>query len=321
METKTKTRTRTKITTVTLNAAIDKTYYVPALVKGTIMRAESVLSMAGGKGVNVARVLHQLGHPEVAATGFASGYNGQFIIDQVREIGIEAEFVGALGESRLCLNFIDRGDGTSTEILEPGPDIRKEHLDNLKRKLQQLAEESALVIFSGSIPKGLHSGLYTELIGIARVAGAEVFLDTSGEPLSQGLQAKPSFIKPNEEEIAPLLEGTGENELYEGVLSLMNKGISNVVVTLGGEGAVAGVEGKLYRVLTPKLKAVNTVGCGDAFVAGYAYGFVRSWPAVECLKYAAASGCANAMTQVAGDVRLADHQKLLREIGIEAWNR
>ncbi|TFE30629.1 1-phosphofructokinase family hexose kinase [Cohnella luojiensis] len=312
---------RKKITTVTLNAAIDKTYYVPTLVKGTVMRAESVLSAAGGKGVNVARVLRQLGHTEVAATGFASGYNGKFIIDQVKEIGIEAEFVEALGESRLCLNFIDRGDGTSTEILEPGPDIREKHLDHLKRKLHQLAQESALVIFSGSIPKGLHPGLYAQLIGIARAAGAEVFLDASGKPLSQGLLAKPSFIKPNEEEIVPLLAGTIENDLYEGVVSLMNKGIANVVVTLGGEGAVAGVEGKLYRVQTPKLKVVNTVGCGDAFVAGYAYGFARNWPAVECLQYAAAAGCANALSSVAGDVRLADHQTLLREVRVEAWNR
>ncbi|MCD9022801.1 1-phosphofructokinase family hexose kinase [Cohnella silvisoli] len=315
---------KTKITTVTLNAAIDKTYYVPVLAKGKVIRAEKILSMAGGKGVNVARVLRQLGHSNVAATGFASGYNGQFIIDQVRKIGIESEFVGASGESRLCLNFIDRTDGSSTEVLEPGPEIREEHLVNFKSKLQRLSEESGLVIFSGSIPKGLSSGLYAELIEIARQAGAEVFLDASGEPLVQGLAAKPSFIKPNEDEILPLLaetEKSGGQDLYGGVISLMEKGIPNVVVTLGGEGAVAGAEGKLYRVRIPKLRPVNTVGSGDAFVAGYAYGFIRGWPAPRCLSYAAAAGCANALSQVAGDVRLSDHERILRDVQVEEWHR
>jgi tagatose 6-phosphate kinase len=315
---------KTKITTVTLNAAIDKTYYLPVLAKGKVIRAEQILSMAGGKGVNVARVLRQLGHPKVAATGFASGYNGQFIIDQVKELGIESEFVGASGESRLCLNFIDRSDGSSTEVLEPGPEINEEHLNNFKRKLKRLCEESELIILSGSLPKGLSSGLYAELIGIARTAGAKVFLDASGEPLVLGFAAKPIFIKPNEDEIIPLLAGTSEpggHNLYDGVLSLMKKGVPNVVVTLGGEGAVAGIDGKLYRIRIPKLKPVNTVGCGDAFVAGYAYGFVRGWPAVQCLSYAAAAGCANALSPAAGDIRLSDHELILREVTVEEWRR
>ncbi len=312
---------KTKITTVTLNAAIDKTYYLPALAKGKVVRAEQVLSMAGGKGVNVARVLRQLGHPEVAATGFASGYNGQFIIDQVKEIGIESEFVGASGESRLCLNFIDRSDGSSTEVLEPGPEILTEHLDNFKRKLRHLGEESGLVIFSGSIPKGLSSGLYAELIEIARSAGAEIFLDASGEPLVHGLAAKPSFIKPNVDEIVPLLAGMGELDLYDGVCSLMEKGIPNVIVTLGGEGAVAGIEGKLYRVQIPKIKPINTVGSGDAFVAGFAYGYARDWPAADRLRYAAAAGCANALSPAAGDVRRSDHEEILRHVRVEEWSR
>ncbi|RED64035.1 1-phosphofructokinase family hexose kinase [Cohnella lupini] len=312
---------RAKITTVTLNAAIDKTYYVPTWAKGTVMRAEKVLSMAGGKGVNVARVLHQLGHPAMAATGFASGYNGRFISDQVQELGIESEFVGAIGESRLCLNFIDGRDGSSTEVLEQGPEILEEHLENFKRKLTRLSAESALVIFSGSIPRGLSPSLYAELIGITRAEGAEVFLDASGAPLTQGLVAKPGFIKPNEEEIVPFLAGDGYGNLFDGVSSLMNQGVANVVVTLGGEGAVAGIDGSHYRVRTPKLDVVNTVGCGDAFVAGYAYGFVRKWTAVECLKHAAAAGCANALSPAAGDIRLSDHRRLLREIEVEAWNR
>ncbi|MFC5402163.1 1-phosphofructokinase family hexose kinase [Cohnella soli] len=310
---------RDTITTVTLNAAIDKTYYVPALVKGTVMRATEVLSMAGGKGVNVARVLHQLGHSDVVATGFAAGYNGRFLVDRIRESGIGAEFVEANGESRLCLNFIDAADSSSTEILEPGPQVEDEHIAALKSKVSELAQRSAVVVLSGSLPKGAPPSLYAELIELVRASGAEPFLDTSGAPLAQALAAKPAFIKPNEDEIVPLLAGQCDGNLFEGVKSLSTHGIRNVVVTLGGDGAAAIVDGAAYRVTIPKLQAVNTVGCGDAFVAGYAYGSSRGWSAEACLRHAAAAGCANALSTVAGDVKANDFEALLPRITIGEW--
>jgi tagatose 6-phosphate kinase len=306
----------THITTVTLNAAIDKTYYLPSLDKGKVNRADKVLSMAGGKGNNVARVLRQLGHVGITATGFASGYNGKFIIEQLNESGIITEFVAASGESRLCLNFLD---GSSTEVLEPGPEIFPEHLDNLKRELHRLSASSRLVIFSGSIPKGLSTDLYAELIELSRSAGAEVFLDASGDPLIQGLKAMPIFIKPNEDEIESLLPFTGKTDIRNTIVALMEQGVPNVVVTLGGEGAIAGVNGKLFQVKIPQIQTVNTVGCGDAFVAGYAFGYVRNWPPEQCLRHAAAAGCANALSPVAGDLKLSDQQDLLREVQVEQW--
>ncbi|MFC5468387.1 1-phosphofructokinase family hexose kinase [Cohnella suwonensis] len=312
---------RDTITTVTLNAAIDKTYFVPALVKGTVMRATEVLSMAGGKGVNVARVLHQLGHPDVVATGFAAGHNGRYLVDRIRESGIGADFVVANGESRLCLNFIDGVDDSSTEVLEPGPEVEAEHLAALKNKIGGLAERSAVVVLSGSLPRGAPPSLYAELIELVRAAGALPFLDASGAPLALGLSAMPAFIKPNEEEILKLLAGNGDGDLdlREGALALARQGIRNVVVTLGGEGAAAFVDGVAYRVAIPKLKAVNTVGCGDAFVAGYAYGSSRGWSAEACLRHAAAAGCANALSAVAGDVKKDDFDMLLPRISIGEW--
>ncbi|KIL36791.1 hypothetical protein SD71_05845 [Cohnella kolymensis] len=307
------------ITTVALNAAIDKTYYLDEICKGTVMRAEKVLAAAGGKGINVARVLKQLGHEKVAAAGFAAGHNGRFIVDHVMDTGIDAEFITVPGESRLCLNFIDRTDNSTTEVLEPGPQIDGEHLDLLKERLQELAGRSKLVIFSGSLPQGLDSGLYADLIRLADSAGAGVFLDASGAPLEQGMEAKPSFIKPNEDEVRPWLPDGEAPDLVKAVTALMAKGIPNVVITLGAEGAVAGIAGKIYRVQIPALQAVNTVGCGDAFVAGFAYGHVRRWSAQDCLRHAAAAGCANALSPIAGDLRMADHRQLLGEIRISEW--
>jgi len=310
---------RTTITTVTLNAAIDKTYYMPAFVKGKVSRAAKVVSTAGGKGLNVARVLKQLGHAEVAATGFAGGYNGQFIVNGVKEAGIRSEFVAIPGESRLCMNFIDECDGSSTEVLEPGPVIGEDQLERFKRELQRLSAESALVVFSGSLPGGTAPALYAELIALSRAAGADVFLDTSGESLVRGVTALPSFIKPNEDEIVSLLPDSHDGDLREGIRKLMAQGIPIVAATLGAEGAVAGAGGRIYRVRIPKIEPVNTVGSGDSFVAGYAYGHVRGWPIEECLRYAAAAGSANALSETTGDVDPREHARLLREIAVEEW--
>ncbi|TJY41501.1 1-phosphofructokinase family hexose kinase [Cohnella pontilimi] len=310
---------KTRIITVTLNAAIDKTYYLAEVMKGRVLRAEKVLAVAGGKGVNVARVLRQLGHEDVAVTGFAGGYNGRFIADQVREYGIIEEFVKVRGESRLCLNFMDSRDGSSTEVLEPGPELGREQAEEMKAKIGALASQSRLIIFSGSIPRGLPADFYADLIRIASSCGAEVFLDASGEPLAHGLAAVPQLIKPNADEIRPWLTGSGERAVAAAVTKLMDKGIPNVVVTLGEEGALAGIKGRIYRIHIPRIAAVNTVGSGDAFLAGFAYGYVRGWSSENCLRHAAAAGCANALSPIAGDVDVGNYENLLQEVSVETW--
>jgi tagatose 6-phosphate kinase len=269
--------------------------------------------------VNVARVLRQLGHEQVTATGFTGGYNGRFIAEQVRQLGITEQFVPVTGESRLCLNFIDGIDGSSTEVLEPGPELGQQQAEEMKQKLALLAAESRIVILSGSIPQGLPADLYADLIRIAASHGADVFLDASGAPLARGLEAYPQFIKPNEDEILPWMSGTGEHAAATALYALMDKGISHVVVTLGAHGALAGIRGRLFRVRIPRIEAVNTVGCGDAFVAGFAYAYARDWTAEQSLRHAAAAGCANALSPIAGDVRMNDHERLAQQVMVEAW--
>lgn len=311
---------RNRITTVTLNAAIDKTYYVSSLAPGGVTRVGRVLAAAGGKGVNVAKVLRQLGHEDVTATGFAGGHNGRFIASKLAEAGIHAAFTETKGESRICLNIIAEDDGASTELLEPGPQIGEAELETFKLLLRELSRDSALVAFSGSLPRGVSAGLYAELIAIAKSEGAQTLLDTSGEALALGVAALPSFVKPNEDEARALLGEASGQALRDALAALMERGLRAAVVTLGAEGAVAAAEGSLYRVRIPRINPVNTVGSGDSFVAGYAYGRVRGWPAAECFRYAAAAGCANALSSVAGDVDIEVRDRLLKEITVEEWS-
>ncbi|UNK20163.1 1-phosphofructokinase family hexose kinase [Paenibacillus sp. N3/727] len=323
------------IVTVTLNAAIDKTYYMNGWSSGTVMRVDRVHAIAGGKGLNVSRVLHQLGHPELTATGFTAGYNGQFIVRAAESEGFGTDFVSIEGESRVCLSIVDEVNHTFTEALEPGPLVTPEDEERMKSKIGDLAQKAGLIIISGSLPKGCRPELYTELIEICSSHGSEVFLDTSGAALIEGMKGKPGFIKPNEDEIKPWLHDTivadrNMDSESDAEVSLHNYGaaiqklakdtrISRVIVTLGALGALACIGDTVYRVHIPRMNIVNPVGSGDSFVAGYAFAHVRNMSAMECLRYAAAAGSANALNPTAGCVVPTDFGRLLEQIKVEPW--
>jgi tagatose 6-phosphate kinase len=295
------------ITTVTLNAAIDKTYYVAHFIRGESHRTTRMYAEAGGKGINVARTLMQLGERPMT-TGFLGGSNGAFISKELQRLGIPHDFVEVNEESRLCLNIIDEAQFSTTEVLESGPTISASELEQIKIKISRLAKQSEIVSFSGSVPKGVSSTIYAELIEIAQKEGARVFLDTSGEALQKGICSLPFFIKPNEKEITDLTgrQAETEEELIQSIGALMEKGITCVTVSLGEQGSITGFEGRIYRAKAPQLQVVNTVGCGDAFVAGMLSGFYRKASIEDCLRLATAAGSANALSNQAGYVRMAD---------------
>jgi tagatose 6-phosphate kinase len=306
------------ITTITLNAAIDKTYVLNHFPLGAVSRVAEMISVPGGKGINVARVARQLGGT-VKASGFVGGSNGDFIVKELTKAGINNDFVRVDGESRLCLNMLDQSTGTSTEVLEPGPTVTAEQAEAMKRQVSRLAADSKIVAFSGSLPKGAPATLYAELVTIAKARGAIVFLDASGDPLAEGVKALPFLIKPNEDEIGRLLGAKPEREeqLLDGIRKLMEQGIGCVVVTLGAAGSIAGVNGKLLRIRVPKVEAINAVGSGDSFVAGMAVALANGQSAEQALLLAAAAGTANALNAQAGDVRLEDVERIRSQIVVE----
>lgn len=315
------------ITTVTFNAAVDKTYFLDQWKKNDVSRVRRVLSEPGGKGINVAKVVKDLGGQAVA-TGFVAGFNGQFIRSKLDEMEIPHQFLDVEGESRLCLNMMDASDGTSTELLEPGPTVTQENLDSMKKHLLQAVQNSQIIVLSGSLPAGVSADAYADIIGEIKATGTKVFLDTSGEALRNGVKAVPDFIKPNETEIAQLIgeeitEHTGD--LHERLLvhahEIAGRGIENVCITLGGDGAVAVINGSGYRVKTPKITPVNTVGCGDAFVAGFAYAKEKGEAPEDCLRVAAAASVANAMERAAGSVKKENFESFLKEVQIEQVQR
>lgn len=290
------------ITTVTLNASIDKAYVLDGILNpGIVMRVKEVRNTAGGKGLNVTKLVNLCGQP-VLATGFLGGFNGKYLEFLLEQDQIASQFTWVQGETRSCINILE-DKFSSTEFLEPGFTVSAEEelafLDNFR----QLLDQTSIVTISGSLPKGVSPSIYGTLIAETKAAGKRVILDSSGASFKEGLLAKPTMVKPNQEELEALFDVTissTENVITYGQ-KLVDQGIEYVLISLGGEGAVLLHAGKVYQGRPPKIDPVNTVGCGDSMVGAFAVALERNYSPVDCLKFAIAVGTANALSPFTGN--------------------
>lgn len=307
------------ITTVTLNASIDKAYHMAKPIEnGTVMRVESCRNSAGGKGLNVARVIKRCGS-EVNATGFVGGFNGAYLESLLDADGIKNGFCHVKGETRSCINILDPAFG-STEYLEPGCTIEPEEADEFLEKVfpEQIAG-SDVVAMSGSAPKGLGKDIYARLVKLAKEAGKQVILDTSGELLDRGMEALPTMVKPNRDELEALFgqKVTSLKDVVELGTRLYDRGIANVVISLGGDGAILICADGVFHARSPRLEVVNTVGCGDSMVAGFACALERGMAPAESLRYASSVASANAMSPNTGDFEPEVQQDIYSKVTVE----
>lgn len=305
------------ILTVTANAAIDKRYVVERFGVGNVNRVKSCAANAGGKGINVARVASIAGE-KMTATGFLGGHAGKFISERVEARGIKSDFVWCEGESRTCINIWDEVEKKQTEFLEPGFSVTDADCDRLIEKFISILPACRVVTISGSTPKGAGSGLYKRLIREAREAGKPVILDTSGKLLEDCLLERPTMIKPNIDEIRALT-GRPMNSregLIRAARDLHDDGIEIVVISLGGDGSLVSCGEGVYDVKVPKIDAVNTVGCGDSMIAGFAVGISRGLSMVETIRLASAVSAANAMRLETGFFVKEDMEAILPKVQI-----
>lgn len=305
------------IVTVTLNPAIDKTCTLTSLLPGTVNRMESVKNLAGGKGINVTKVLRQYDYP-VCALGFLGGYTGDFIEKYVRQIGSDCCFTKIKGETRTNINVL-AGDGYVTELLEPGAEISEQESDAFYHTYEKKIAESDLVILSGSVPKGVPAGIYGELIKTASAQGKKVLLDTSGEPLREGVSARPFMIKPNMKELEVLAEKRlrDREEVLHAALHFHMQGIEHVMVSMGEKGLLYVTGQSAYFAEAPHVKAVNTVGCGDSVVAAFAMGILSEETPAEILRWCTAVSAANAMTMESAVILKDNAEEIAADIYVE----
>ncbi|MGW0478524.1 1-phosphofructokinase family hexose kinase [Nonomuraea sp. NPDC003214] len=283
------------ILTVTLNAALDVTYQVPAVEWDGVNRVAAVHRRAGGKGVNVARVLAALGQ-EVLVTGLAGGPTGRAIEADLGAAGLPAALAPIAGESRTTL-AVSQPSG-ATLFNEPGPRVSEDELGNFLTHYESLLDGARAVVISGSLPQGVPADVYARLAAVAAARGVPAIVDADGEPLRHAPGGRPAVVKPNAEELARAVpHGTPE----EGAQALRERGAEAVVVSQGEAGLLAVTAGGVLRARMPYKVDGNPTGAGDALVAGLALGLVERSPWPEQLRRAAALGAAAVAAPVAGD--------------------
>ena len=311
------------IITVTLNAAIDKTLAVPNFRLGRRHRAVEQTAMAGGKGVNVARALKTLGQP-VIATGVAGGPTGTRIIEQLTEEAILNDFVRIREESRTSTAVVDPTNNEQTEINERGPAVSEAELELFVDKLLYLAKGAGVVVFSGSLPRGVPADLYARLIAEINRLGAVTVLDAEGEALRLGTRAEPTVVTPNEPEAEELVghEFNDDEDRTIAVRELVQLGAREAIMTLpdGCVGVVGeGAERSLLsaRIDPGLVEARSSVGSGDAFLAGFVAARYGDRDPEHCLRFAVACGAESIQHFGAGVLDPRELKRLMPEVAVE----
>jgi 1-phosphofructokinase/tagatose 6-phosphate kinase len=308
------------ILTVTLNAAIDRTIAVPSFRQGNRHRAVEASTIAGGKGVNVARALKLLGRP-VIATGLAGGPAGARLMESLAEESILTDFTWIAGESRTNIAVIDPTTGEQTEINERGPDVSSEELDRFLGRLLYLARGASMCVIAGSLPPSVPSSFCARLIEELKGLGVDSVLDTEGEPLNAGLRAEPAVVTPNvaEAESAVGHEFNDRDETLTGLRGLIELGAGEAAIT-SPRGCIATVgdatSRRTYDVAAPELEPVAAVGSGDAFLAGFVAARFEGASPRDCLAYGVACGAESTQHFGAGSVDPAEVDQLLPQIEV-----
>jgi 1-phosphofructokinase family hexose kinase len=291
------------IITVTLNAALDRTLTVPNFQQGHRHRASQGLTLAGGKGINVARALKRLDVP-VVATGLAGGRTGTRIVEELTSEAILNDFVRIADESRTSTAVVDPMSSSFTEINEWGPHVEPEELEMLRDKLRYLSRGADAVVFAGSLPRGVNESFYADAIRELNRAGVRTVLDADGEPLRLGLESEPTLVAPNQHEAEALVGQELEEEDFAMALdSIAELGARTVLITLEtGCYGLTREERPPRRVyaVAPRLEPVSTVGAGDVLTAAFLAARLDERSFDDALRFAVAAASASTLEVGAG---------------------
>ena len=308
---------RSRLVFVTANSSIDRLYEVERLTDGLIHRPTSVVARPGGKGLNAARAAVALG-ARVTAVGIVAGRAGDWIVEQLAEIGIDARMAHSTGETRTCVSILDRSTGSLTELYEPGERIEPGAWAVLESLVTQELDRDDVgaLTFSGSLPPGAPIDGYARIARIATRRSIPVLADAYGSALAELLPEHPAVVKVN---AAEATEATGlpvsdPASAAAAARVLRARGASGVVVTLGVAGAVVVTATASTRLVPPDVRGSYPVGSGDAFLAGLAVGLTEGGTLVEAARLGMAAAIANALLPGAGELDPASADQLVQGV-------
>lgn len=282
------------IYTVTFNPSIDYIMKVDAFQEGGLNRAQETYKFAGGKGINVSRVLNTLETPSTAL-GFVGGFPGKFIQDTLQQAGIKTDFIEVEEDTRINVKLKSNQE---TEINAGGPTISNSAFAALLAQIKQTHSEDTVVV-AGSVPKSIPSDAYEQLAKITQETSAKLVVDAEKDLVETVLPYRPFFIKPNKDELEVMFDTqiTSDADVVTYGKAILDKGAQAVIVSLGGEGAIYIDDKHCIKASVPTGNVLNTVGSGDSTVAGMLAGLAQGFNVHEAFRHAVASGTATAFSQ------------------------
>lgn len=300
------------IVVLSMNTAIDRVVQIRRFVPGEVYRAERAGSFAGGKALNVARVLRQLDAP-VRVVGTLGGGPEQFIREWCERRKVDARWVNITAESRTCMTVVDPESGRQTVVNEPGPSITPVEIERVRDEVERSVAAGDIMCISGSSPPGVPDTFYADLVCSMGVRGVRVLVDASGEPLRAALEARPWAAVPNVLECASALGGTADPEVLVAALRVQ---VGHAMVTLGARGLLYAHGDGAWRVTPPRIETMNAVGSGDALVAGFLAGTMRGLDGLQAVRLGTACGASNAARFEPGIGRIDEIERLSKAVRV-----
>jgi 1-phosphofructokinase family hexose kinase len=292
----------TRLATVTLNGTLDRVILISHLSPGAIYDTQDVLTLAGGKGLNVARAARALGS-EVMAAGLVAGYCGEWICALLAREGIPGHLIRLpAGESRISTMVVDLERGQTTVLNDLGPPVDPGTWPGLRARLSSAVEGYPWVVLAGGSLPGLPDTVYAELCVDIQARGQRICLDARDAWLQSALAARPYLVKCNQFEAAKELGRAVDtpHEARQAAQAWIELGVTRVVLTLGRQGAVAVEGGRAWYVQAPHIEARYLIGSGDAMMAGLIVALDHGQPLADAARYGVALGAANTLVPGSG---------------------
>jgi tagatose 6-phosphate kinase len=306
------------VLTVTFSPSIDKVYYCAWLSLTGVHRAVRCETYPAGKGINVARGVRSLGG-EALALGFAGGHLGELLRALLEKEGIPERLTRTRSDVRLNPTFRDPARESDLHVLEPDQPVTEQEQAALLQTFRQSLERAKAVVFAGSGRLGVSASLVGQIVTEANDAGALSIVDSRDEPLRTAVRAKPFLLKPNAQELSDLAGRPlrTEDELIQAAQEVVERGVRNVVVSLGADGAILACADGVWKARPPQVRAINTVGCGDAMVAGLTMASLAGASPAETLRRGVAAGTVNVLLDSPGLVPAEAFEEMLPKVRLE----
>ena len=308
------------IVSLTPNTTIDLTVFVPKLLTNTTIRASQTVYSLGGKPTDASWILGRMGVGSLAL-GLAAGSVGEKVKGMMEAYGVTTDFVSADGETRINTVIIDESSGEHTTITSASMFVTPDHIDELLARYAVALEKATVVITGGSLPPGMSAEFYAESISMAHEHGVPLVFDASQPNLGVGLEAKPTFIKPNNHELSALVghELDSIDALYAAAQDILQRYGTEVVISLGKDGVLAVLKDRSYRIPPIEVEVSSPAGAGDAILAGLAHALHFQTPMEDGLRLGVAAATAVCLQPGTAAYDVADMQRFLPQVELIAY--